>query len=396
MAEIIIVGAGPAGSIAAKKLSDFGFTVSLYEREKLPRHKHGAGYISYKAIRALDSIGIDCRSILHQRIRGWKIQSGDEILDFALDGSEKDLPGNVYREEFDYFLTQLAVESGARVVDSTKVIKIVTPEKKAEKYSVITQKGREKCDIILGADGARSIIRRQLGIPYPKSRWAVAIEGEVPVDQKVIDSYDEKNFISINYVQVGIAWAFPKRKAKTVNVGLGVSVEEDKKMEKSLLDVWKMLLQNQEWYSNQTVHHHVEMMPYKGTVDRLGHGNVLLLGDAAGLVDPVTGEGISYAIESGIKAAEAAKLHLEGKVPLLAAYEDSMKDLLDDINIYAMKLHNYFFVKNKMKNILRLTKKDRNLRNLMLEMSLGLTSYRQIVENLSLVRWILAYLRSVF
>lgn len=396
MADVIVVGAGPAGSIAARELSDYGFTVSLYEKDKLPRHKHGAGYVPCRALRALDSLCVDCRATFLQTVRGWRIQSGNETLDFDFDGPEDGLPGNTYREEFDFFLTRLAAESGARIIDSTRVLKIVIPRKEGEKYSVITEKGTEECEIILGADGARSIVRRQLGIPYPKRKWAVTIEAEVPVEAAAIDSYGEKNLISTNYVQSGIAWAFPKRKGKTVNVGLGVSAEEVRRMGESLVAVWKTLLQNQQWYRDQSVHPHYEIMPYKGTVDSLGKREALLLGDAAGLVDPVTGVGIPYAIESGINSAEAARLHFEGKIPLLAAYNDLMNSLLDELNIYALKLHDYFFVKNRMGSILRLTKKDKNLRKLMLDMSLGLISYKQVVEKFSLIRWFLTYLRSIF
>jgi len=303
---------------------------------------------------------------------------------------------NVYREEFDYFLTGIATESGTRVIDSTKVLKIVIPENKKEKYIVVTQKGREECEIILGSDGVKSIVRRHLGIPYPKSKWAVTIEAEIPVDRRVIESFNEKNFGSINYVQEGVAWAFPKREGKTVNVGIGVSVNETKRMGKPLFDIWKKFLQDQEWYKNQSFHHHAEIMPFKGTVDKLGYEKILLLGDAAGLVDPLRGEGISYAIESGLNAAEAVKLQLEGKALMLAAYNDLMKVALDDINVYGMKLHNNFYVKNKFKTFSKMIKKNEDLRNSMLNLSCGLISNKQLVENLSLSRLILAYLRSFF
>jgi len=396
MADIVVVGAGPAGSIAAKILSDYGFSVSLYEKEKLPRHKHCGGLITNEAIKTLDSIGVNCRDILSQRLRGWRLQFGDEIIDLELNGSEDDLTGNVYREEFDYFLTRIAVESGTRVIDSTEVLKIVIPENKKEKYMVVTQKGREECEIILGSDGIKSIVRRHLGIPYPKCKWAVTIEAEIPAERRVIESFNDKNFGSINYFQEGVAWAFPKNEGRTINVGIGVSIEEAKRMDKPLFGIWKRFLQDQEWYKNQSVQHHVEVMPFKGTTEKLGYDKILLLGDAAGLVDPFRGEGISYAIESSLNAAEAVKLQLEGKASLLVAYNDLMKDVLDEINVYGMKLHNNFYVKNRLKTFSKIMKKNKNMRDLMLKLSCGLISNKKLIENFSLSKLILAYLRAVF
>lgn len=391
----MIVGAGPAGSVAAKKLSDYGFTVSLYEKERLPRHKHCAGYISQMSLKALDSIGVDCRDVLRHRIRGFRIRSGEEVLDFEFHGSENSLPGNVYREEFDFFLIQHAVESGAKIIDSNRVVKIVM-NKEEEKYSVITQKGREECDIILGADGANSMVRRYLGIHYPKNKLAVTIEGEVSVGENISDFYDDNNFCDFSCVQRGYGWAYPKREGKTINVGIIVSVEEAKKMHKSLLGVWREFLQTQGWYKNQSVQPHGSILPYQGTVDKLGYKKILLLGDAAGFVEPVGGEGIPYAIESSLNAAEAIKLHLEEKSILLDTYTVLMKDILDEINFYGMKMHKNFFIKNRINTFLKMTKKSEYVHNMMSKIVSRSLSYKQTMESFSLLRFILAYLKMIF
>ena len=329
-------------------------------------------------------------------MNGLRIKSGDEVLDFKFDGSENNLPGNVYREEFDFFLTQEAAESGSKIIDSTRVIKIVIPEKEEKKCCVVTEKGREECEIILGADGANSIVRRALGISYPRSRLAVAIEAEVPGDEEVFEFYDDKNFYDLGYVQRGYAWAFPKREGETINVGLIVLAEEAKKMNKPLLTVWKEFLTSLEWAKNRSVHPHGTMLPYQGTVDRLGHEKTLLLGDAAGFVEPVGGEGIPYAIDSSLNAAEAVKLYFEGRAPLLDAYNDLMKDTLDEINIYGMKMHNNFFVKNRIKTFLKMTRKNKDMFNVMRKMMSRSISYKQALESFSLPKFILAYIKTMF
>ena len=396
VSDVIIIGAGPAGSVAAKQLSDLGFNVLLYEKEKLPRHKHCGGLITNRSIKSLNSIGIDCTKVFCQQISGWRFQYGKDILELEFKKANDNIAGNVYREDFDYLITKSAAESGVKVIDSTKVNDLKIPEDKKDNYLILTQKGKEKCNILLGSDGMKSIVRKKFFIPYPRNKWAIAIEAEIPVNKKVVGSFENKNFVSANYVQEGIAWAFPKMRGKTINVGLAVSLEEVRKKGKSLIEIWKKFLHDQKWYENQNAPYHVEVMPIKGTVEKLGFENILLLGDAAGLVDPLRGEGISYAIESGIKAAKAVKLHLEDKSILIPTYNDLMKDDLDEINVYGMKLHNEFYVKNKFFTFLKMTKKNEDMRSSMLRLSCGLTSNKQILANLSFTKIFLAYIRSIF
>jgi geranylgeranyl reductase family protein len=396
MTDVAVIGAGPAGSVAAKLLADFGFQVSLYEKEKLPRHKHCAGYVSPKSVRILDSIGIDCRESFEQVVRGMRIRCGREDIEFDYAWSENELPGNVCREHFDHLLAKRASASGTTIIDSTRVTGVAVPESQGGKCQVVTEKGTEGCEIILGADGATSVVRRDLGITYPKRKLAVTLEAEVPVGAKVFDSYAGKNYYDFGFLRSGYGWAFPKRRRGTVNVGVVVSVEDAKAMGKPVLSVWREFLHDLDLYEGQDVHPHGNILPYQGTTDTLGCDRALLLGDAAGFVEPLGGEGIPYAIESGINAANAVKSCLENGGSLLKTYRDSMKDVLDEINVYGMKIHESFFVKKKrMETVFKMAKKNKEMSDLMNSMMSRKMSYKQAMESLSPWKIILPYLRTI-
>lgn len=397
MADLVVVGAGPAGSVAAKLLCEDGFSVTLYEKEKLPRHKHCAGYVSPKSVRILDSIGIDCRSVFDQIVRGMRIKCGREDIEFDYTWSEDELPGNVYRKRFDHILVNYALERGANILDSTRVDKVVVSEDQEEKCMIFTKKRREECEVILGADGVNSIVRRDLGIVYPYTKLAVTVEAEVPVTENVLNSFDGKNYYDFGYFRSGYGWAFPKGGRGTINAGVVVASEEARKMEKPMQEVWREFLQTLEWYVGQDVHPHESILPYKGTTDRLGRDRVLLLGDAAGFVEPVGGEGIPYAIESGINAAKAVKNYLEGGEPMLTSYRELMKDVLDEINIYGIKIHESFFVKKKrMETFYKMTRKNKEMSDIMVQMMSRRMSYKEAMESLSPWKYMLAYIRTLF
>lgn len=397
MADLVVVGAGPAGSVAAKLLCEDGFSVTLYEKEKLPRHKHCAGYVSPKSVRILDSIGIDCRSVFDQIVRGMRIKCGREDIEFDYTWSEDELPGNVYRERFDHILLNYALERGANILDSTRVDKVVVSEDQEEKCMIFTKKGREECEVILGADGVNSIVRRDLGIVYPYTKLAVTVEAEIPVTENVLNSFDGKNYYDFGYFRSGYGWAFPKGGRGTINTGVVVASEEARKMEKPMQEVWREFLQTLEWYVGQDVHPHESILPYKGTTDRLGRDRVLLLGDAAGFVEPVGGEGIPYAIESGINAAKAVKNYFEGGESMLISYRELMKDVLDEINIYGIKIHESFFVKKKrMETFYKMTRKNKEMSDIMVQMMSRRMSYKEAMESLSPWKYMLAYIRTLF
>ena len=121
-ADIVVIGGGPAGGVAAKKLSDDGFSVILFEKERIPRHKHCAGFISHKSVMLLRSIGIDCEKIL-SGINSFTLVCGNDS--YKMTPCVNNIAqGNIYREEFDTLLIKSAEENGVRVIDNARVMDI--------------------------------------------------------------------------------------------------------------------------------------------------------------------------------------------------------------------------------------------------------------------------------
>jgi flavin-dependent dehydrogenase len=119
MLNICVIGAGPSGCVAAKKLCDEGYSVTIYEREKIPRHKHCAGYVSQRSTNILKSINIDCSTLL-SRLNGFNLICEEKLYKIEIEG----LAGNVYREEFDTYLLKQAKLNGTQIRDSTIISSI--------------------------------------------------------------------------------------------------------------------------------------------------------------------------------------------------------------------------------------------------------------------------------
>ena len=379
MADIIIIGAGPSGSIAAKKLSDEGFAVSLYEKDKIPRHKHCAGYISPRSIKILESIGIDCSPVIRQQITGFKIRCLDKYYDFIPEKSDV-ASGNVYREEFDTFLSECARESGAKIIDSTGVTGI--SKNGDTRYTVFSNNGSEKSDIVIGADGVNSFTRKHLGIEYDKKKIGVALETEITVDQTVFEKYDNMNFYNMGSFDCGYSWIFPKISGDTINAGICVWVNETKKMNGTLMDMLHEFLRSLDWYNGQKIEPHGHLIPFMGTVKKLGKGNIILIGDAAGFVG-VAGEGIPYAIDSGINAAESIKRHYNGEGPLLELYTDSSKEMMNYLNWFVPQINKIMFSNQWLKHVLKLTKNDGGFRNDLIKLMSHSMSIQDVFSTIS-------------
>ncbi|UCD43921.1 MAG: geranylgeranyl reductase family protein [Candidatus Bathyarchaeota archaeon] len=384
--EVVIVGGGPAGGVAAKKLSDDGYDVTLFEKERIPRHKHCAGFISQKSIRLLESTDIDIRDILSE-LKGLHIRCGDATMELKLES----LAGNVIRDEFDSHLIRRARDSGAKIVDASRVVDISRGED--GKYLVQSEKKAAECDVVIGADGVNSFVRRHLGIQYDRSNLGVTVEAEIPVGAEAITEFKETNHYDIGYVPNGYGWIFPKTKSGTVNAGLWIPRDDVKKLDQPLSAMFSHYIGNHD-LSDQKVVPHTYLIPYKGTVDRFGEGNIILIGDAAGFVG-IAGEGIPYAVESGFNAAEAVKKHNSGNASLEEEYRSTSEGLMEEINEYHVKFNRFFFNPTLFRRTIKLVEKDEYISSLMKKLTDESTSLKEIYRNISYSKLLLAFLKSL-
>ena len=319
--DVIVVGAGPAGSTAAKFLSEKGMKVLLIDKDKFPRDKPCGGGIcehitKFDHIREkiekgpsdfLDSI---C-------IRGKIVSpSAQHTTDYL---SETPLFYNVRRKKFDYELVQFAIDAGAEVLENCKVKEVFTTQEKAV---VKLANSREFiCKVIVGAGGAYDVVanylRKKERLREKQGKdFGMAVVEEFEVGEEFIDrAYGKERTSMINLKHAnlnGYAWVFSKQ--DILNIGYGGFNDEMKKIDikkefKNYLDSLKRNGYLPKWIESKKLKG--APVPFVGNIKKTYTDRIVIVGDAAGFVSPLTGEGIYYAMDSGKIASEVISKALE-------------------------------------------------------------------------------------
>lgn len=292
--DAIVVGAGPAGSSTAYWLGEAGKRVLVLEKERLPRYKPCGGAVA-KVV--FDRFPFDLSSVVERevsRVR-FRFRDGREV---AVDLPERPLV-TVMRDRFDYHILQ---QASANVRDGCPVVAVQQDEAGVE---VVTQAGETfSARYLVGADGANSRVARFAGLRKEK-RMGVTIEAEVAADDSLLAEYADTALFLFGASRWGYLWVFPK--AEHLSVGIGTFLGKAPTMKETLQQEMGRL--GIEVVGARQRGH---LLPTYVRHEPLHQGRVLLAGDAAGLVDPLLGEGIRHAVDSGKLAAEAV---LAGDLP---------------------------------------------------------------------------------
>lgn len=306
-ADVIIAGAGPAGSTAARVLARQGISVLVVDKAALPRPKLCGGLLTWKAMRLLEHVhGLRPAELIASRVV-------DTVTDgFALHHRQRCLAEGrfaypfhlVDRTRFDAFLLDQARAAGAEVLAACAV-RGVDPDGLLD-----TECGRLRGRFVIGADGVNSVVRKQCSVV--RHRWnkdlAAAIEIAVPWVESPRRTDRPELFAGV--LPAGYGWLFPNRDRAILGIcGLPGHTRNFRQAFVDFLDVLGVA-DPHGFVRRHPLKGHP--LPYGNALDRPWTGNTLLVGDAAGLADPLLGEGIFYALLSGWYAAEAIAQTLRG------------------------------------------------------------------------------------
>lgn len=291
--DAIVVGAGPGGALAAYELAKGGAKTLLIEKEKLPRYKPCGGGITYKAARALP---FDFSPVIERTL--YKVDfSWKTGRPYTLQ-SETPLVYMVQRSRFDNYLVEQAVQAGADLVDE---VAVKTVDANDSNVTVEATGGRFTADYIIGADGATGRVARSLGLMA--DRWTLAaVESEVSVGEATMSYWHDKIGIDLGELRASYGWVFPKGDHLSIGVG-GLPTYADYGSRLKRYDSKHTAARVPG--IERTIRSQGYILPCRRPGAAVQKGRALLVGDAAGLVEAFTGEGIYWAIRSGQIAAHS-------------------------------------------------------------------------------------------
>jgi len=316
--DVLIVGAGPAGSAAAIKCAEAGLNTLLIDRAALGRHKPCAGILTNVATYVLDELGLRLPSSVLSEPSELGIfyvppsgrVNGGELKNYRVFNLERDL--------FDRWLVEEAVESGAHLQTETTLVELNQGDCVEAALKTVQGIRKVKVSYVIGADGALSTVRRY-------------IEGKRQPLLTVIQEYWEAEgdfrdyFYTILNTKITPTYGYLLKKRGSIIVGTG-SIEPKQAIE-SLGSLKDWLSKEFGFRPLKLRKREAGFLPYGEC--HLGYGRIFLVGDAAGLCNRFSGEGIRFALESGIAAADSIKKAENSDAASLEFYRQQMQPLLD-------------------------------------------------------------------
>jgi len=283
MYDLIVAGAGPAGSTVARTAALLGLDTLILEKETFPRYKPCGGALSSKAASLLDfPLPSD---VCEKTITGARVHFRDLVLERH---KGYNLTTLINRSRFDHLLLQKAIESGAGM----KTQKVMDFQEKGEHVSVKTNAGIYQCKFLVIASGCQDGLKNRIRGRDKKESMGVCLVAEIEEDDRKIEERLAGTLdIHFGVAQGGYGWIFPHGGYYSVGIG-GLSSRLCHPRQAML-----QFLKNNGFSERQRLHGH--LIPQGGNMRRTALGRVLLVGDAAGFVDAFTGEGICYALSSG-------------------------------------------------------------------------------------------------
>jgi geranylgeranyl reductase family protein len=301
--DVAVSGLGPAGASFVRRISGAGLKVIAFDSARFPREKPCAGGLTPKAFRLARVLFPGVENLVKSKVNAIVLRN--EELEAEVKAG-KVLTYTVDRKEFDAFLLDSLLRDGKAEVHLEEAV--LTAESDGKLWRIKTSKGTYTARVLISADGVNSRLARQFGV---KREMGFTLSADVPVKS-------EKMLIDTTNFSWGYFWMFPKEGA--TSVGIGEFTEPGKNLAGRAKDFARKYRLPDAGFRGYPI-------PAGKRRCDVSRDRLLFLGDAGGLVDPLTGEGIYYAMRSGVLAGTAVERAFEtGDFKHLKGYERAVNE----------------------------------------------------------------------
>ncbi|MHA1603727.1 MAG: NAD(P)/FAD-dependent oxidoreductase [Candidatus Freyarchaeota archaeon] len=389
MWDVVVVGGGPAGLVCSEKLASHGLDVLVLDDRTEPNMDKPCGGMLTE--RAISEFGVDER-ILEREIWGVTVvyREGEP---FTVDYGER-AGGNVHRTELGKHLAQRAVSAGAEVRPRERVKGLAVLRGHVEVSASETFEAR----VVVGADGVNSLVRDLLNPRYDRSSLGFCVQYIMSMDRELIDDrFGRRNefYYGGDVSPFGYAWIFPK--GDCLAVGVGALLSRVRENLKNYLEyfVERHSIASRKLEGAKVSRFDAALVPLSGFTPRICSDRIVLVGDAAGTVSPISGEGMYYSMVSGKIAAETiyrAHRRNDFSVKTLSAYQKRLRKRIGGDLKWGVWLQNYF-LKGQSSGVGSGIMSDKSMQKLVGDLLLGRRSYTQILLR-SIPYWIKSKVKS--
>ena len=333
--DIAIIGCGPGGAVAGALLAARGYSVSIFDRDHHPRHHIGESLLP-ASMSILQSIGMDSAYMQahHQGKYGARffdpVANRLEVFGFALPDDGTPPPTfNVIREAFDLQLRDIAQQRGCRIYENCAIATLAEEQTPVQIQNHCGE--THSCDFVIDATGSAALLARKLGhremLPDFGRLAIYNYFSDIPAPE-LADAF-ERQYLTMHLIDGGWIWFIPLRDGST---SVGVVLKSDA--------VGKNLNLQQQFFSavrqspllHQRLAQATPLAPYRAASDYSYHcgqqfgPHHVLIGDAAGFLDPIFSSGVHLAITSAARAVDAVDAVLQrGEHSALWQYQADME-----------------------------------------------------------------------